>query len=217
MSLAELIVTMSISTLILTVAATLFTVSLGQSRVAAAKTTSGSDARIGMEIVSRDLRVAIAPVPAVPAVSSAAADQLTFYISRGTSTATTDPTITKVWFWIDSVARCLRKATAPATLSGGAYGPAARPLGTCVARGTINADGSALFTYYPRATTGTPTPLPLALSAGSVAAADLSRVASVDVSLKVTTVSDRTVRPSELRERITLANVTNDLERKGSS
>lgn len=216
-SLAELIVATAICALVLTVAGTLFTATLRQSRVAAAKTTSGSDARIGMEIVSRDLRVAIAPATNVPAVSSATATDLTFFTSRGPSTATSDPIITKVWLWIDTAASCLRRATAPATSVGPDYGPAARPPGSCVARGTINAGGTALFTYYPRATTATPSPAPLVLPSESVPAADLPRVAAVNIILKVTTVSDATVTPSELRGQVTLINVTNDLERKGLS
>lgn len=206
---------MAVSSLVLAVAAGLFTTTLRQNRFAAAKTTSGSDARVGIEAVARDLRVAVAPSSTVPAVELATPTQVTFFTSRGVSTAASDPAITKVWYWIDSSARCLRRATAPATLAAGAYGPAARPTGACVAPGDINVDGSAVFTYFRRVTAAVPTPTALPLTAGSVAAADLPQVASVQITLKVTARADKTVPPTEIRHQVTLANVTNDLQRKG--
>ena len=59
-SLIELIIVMTLLSLVTTLIATVFVSSLRQNRTVTAKTTSTADARIAMEALSRDLRVALA-------------------------------------------------------------------------------------------------------------------------------------------------------------
>jgi type II secretory pathway pseudopilin PulG len=207
MSLAELVVAMAVTSLVLAVGAVMFTGTLRSHQYARAKTTSGSDARIAMEALSRDLRVAVVPVGEPSAVLLATPDQVTFYRSKGAATATTDPTIDKVWYWVDAASHCLRRATATA-VSG--IWPTARPAGGCVARGDLNGE---VFTYYPVTTTATPSPSPLVAPSASVAAGSLPAVAAVGIQLRVTATDWPSIAPTEVTQRVTLTNVTIALQR----
>jgi Tfp pilus assembly protein PilW len=210
-SLAELLVTMAVTSLVLVMGGAMYAGTLRTSQLAQAKTTSSSDARIAMEALSRDLRVAITPTAAPSAFVLAAPDQVTFYRSRGAATATTDPVVDKVWYWVDAAAHCLRRATALKAATGW---PTARPAGGCIAQGDLNTD---VFTYYPLTTTATPSPSALATPPASVADSSLPSVAAVGVRLRVRATAWPSVTPTELTQRVTLTNVTNDLQRAGTT
>lgn len=213
-SLIEMIIVMTLLSLVVTLVATVFVSSLRQNRTVIAKTTSTADARIAMEALSRDLRVALPPDGASPAVSKAEPGHVEYYAALGASTATTDPLPSRVDFSIDSTVRCLRRDITPAVQVGANLTwPASGTVSTCVALGDVNADGSALFTYLPLATVLVPNPPAFDASApGGVAATNLSSIASVRINLRVTDTTSPAVPPTLVQGQVSLINVVNELQ-----
>lgn len=219
LSLGELVVTMFITSLVLAVGATMFVSTLQQSSFARSKVNATSSARIAMESVSRDVRVAVRPTDATPAISFAGARELIMYVSRGASTGATSPVPTKVWYWVNPSSGCLMRASAVGTLSGGAYtwpADSPRPTGGCVTAGRFNTDGSALFTYYPLMTTSVPSPAPVVpTGTSSLTAAQRVTLASVTVTVRVSDPDATTVRPVVVSESVSMINLVNYLKSEG--
>lgn len=213
-SLIELIIVMALLSLVMTLVATVFISSLREGQTVSAKTTSTADARIAMEALSRDLRVAISPDGTSPAISTAEPRRVTYYAALGASSATTDPLPSLVDFGIDTTARCLRRSITPAVLVGSTLTwPAAGTVSTCVARGDINATGGPLFTYLPLATVLVPDPPPFdSTPPGGVVSSDLSKIASVQITLAVTDAQLAAVAPTLVQGQVSLINVVNKLK-----
>jgi prepilin-type N-terminal cleavage/methylation domain-containing protein len=206
MSLAELLVAMAVTSLVLVMGGAMFAGTYRTTQIAQAKTTSSSDARIAMELLSRDLRVAIKPSGQPSAIVFAGPDQVTFFRSRGPATPTTDPVVDKLWYWVDASAHCLARATAVQGVGGW---PTTRPAGGCVAQGDLHPE---IFTYFP-VTTGPTPPAALAPAGSVIDGGALPQVAAVDIRLKVTATGVGPAATTELTQHVTLTNVTNDLQR----
>lgn len=217
LSLAELVVTMLVTSLILVVAASLFTSTLRQNRVAAAKTNSTSGARIAMEALSRDLRVTIEPIVGIPAISFAGRREIIFYASRGASSGVTSPIPTKIRYWIDSSSGCLRRNLTAATITAGVASwpddTALRTVaGTCVVHNAFNAGDAALLQYYPLATPTAPVPLAMPpTGTASLSLNDRQAVAAMAISVTVTDPAAPTVAATKVTKTVTLINLTNTL------
>lgn len=205
MSLTELIIAMMIASIVLVGVGALFVSSLRQNRTVTAKTTSTADARIGMEAMTRTLRVAVVPSGNASAFNSPLAtpvssSRVSFYSSLGAVTGTTDPLPTLVTFYYDATKKCLVREMTP---SGGSLSS------VCIARGGINLSGDPLFTYYPLAADGTVSTTPYATSAIT---SNLPTIASVAINLQVTDLASPTVPPTKLQDQVTLINIATALQ-----
>jgi len=210
---------MAISGMVLGVAATMFVSTLQQNRTVTGKTTSSADARIAMEALTRNLRFAVSPGVALDGVDKAAftvagARTLTFYTSRGAVTEAADPSPSLVTYAIDTARQCLsRNITTAAVAADGSLSWTPVPAGaTCVARGGINSDGSALFSYYPLVTTIAPSPGAIALVSGEVQSADLISIAGVRITLSDTDIANPAVKPTTVQTMVIPVNLINQLK-----
>jgi prepilin-type N-terminal cleavage/methylation domain-containing protein len=208
-SLAEMLIAMSIASIIMLAIGTLFVSSLRQNRTVSGKTTSTSDARIAMEAMTRALRVASIPPGKPAALITATTTSLSFYSSLGTSTATNDPKPSLVTFTVDTTRRCLWREVTPATVVGTTWSwPTTSKKSGCVARGDFNTDGTPVFTYFPLAADDTVSTTAYAQSA---VAANLGNVASVGLAVEVGDTRYPAVGPSTLQDQVTLINVATAL------
>jgi hypothetical protein len=216
-TLVEVSVTMVLGALVLTLIGSLFMSSLRQNRTVTARTMATADARIALEGLTRDLRVAIAPNASTPAMIFAGPRQVTFYASRGPSTATTDPRPSKVDYQIDTGAACLRRTITTAAVAGNGTvsWPAANARSTCLARGVFNAGSAQLFTYWPWSKTGTPAPTAFPMSGGQVSAASLDDIASVQITLTNADTANPAVKPVRLTDQVSLMNVIETIKQAG--
>ena len=204
LSLMELLVGMTIASIVLLGVGTLFVSSLRQNRTVTAKTTSTADARVGMEALTRDLRVAVVPSGQTttfnsPIATPVSSSRVSFYSSLGATTATTDPKPTLVTFYYDATKKCLVREMTP---FGGSL------TSNCLARGLINVSGAPLFTYYPLAADGTVSTTPYDPTAIT---SNLGTIASVAIKLQVTDPANPSVRPTELDDQVTLINILSAL------
>ncbi|MDP9219012.1 MAG: prepilin-type N-terminal cleavage/methylation domain-containing protein, partial [Actinomycetota bacterium] len=77
LSLTELLITMMLASILMLAVGTMFVSGLRQNRTVSGKTTSTADARIAMEAMTRELRVATIPPGQVAAVVSASPTAVT--------------------------------------------------------------------------------------------------------------------------------------------
>jgi Tfp pilus assembly protein PilW len=205
MSLMELIIAMSVASIVLLGVGTLFVSSLRQNRTVMAKTTTTADARIGMEAMTRDIRVAVVPSGGTspfnsPVGTPVSSSRISVYSSLGAVTGTTDPQPTLVTFYYDATKKCLVRELTPASGS---------LTWTCIARGTINASGDPLFTYYPLAADGT---VSTTAYAPSAITSNLPTIASVAINLQVTDTANPSVLPTKLQDQVSMINVVTALQ-----
>jgi type II secretory pathway pseudopilin PulG len=198
----ELLVVMMLASILMLAIGTMFVSSLRQNRTVTGKTTSTADARIAMEAMTRELRVATVPPGQPAAIVSASPTAVTFYSSIGASTQTTDPRPSLVTLRIDSTNRCLWREMTPATVVGTTWSwPTTNKVQGCVARGDI---ASPLFTYYPINPDDTISTTAFATSALS---ANLANIVAVGLSLSVTDTFNPGVLPTSLQDQVTLINI----------
>lgn len=205
LSLAELVVAMAVASVVLMGVGTMFVSSLRQNRTITAKTITTADARIGMEAMTRALRVAVVPSAGTspfnsPVGTPVSSSRVSVYSSLGAVTGTTDPLPTLVTFYYDATKKCLVREMTPSSGS---------LSSTCIARGIINASGDALFTYYPLAADGTVSTTPYAPSAIT---SNLATIASVAINLQVTDPDNASVRPTKLQDQVTMINIATRLQ-----
>jgi prepilin-type N-terminal cleavage/methylation domain-containing protein len=205
LSLTELIIAMAIASVVLVGVSTMFVSSLRQNRTVTAKTITTADARIGMEAMTRSLRVAVLPSGGTspfnsPVGTPVSSSRVSFYSSLGAVTGTTDPLPTLVTFYYDATKKCLVREMTPSSGS---------LASTCIARGLINTSGAALFTYYPLASDGSISSTPYAASAITT---NLPTIASVAINLEVTDPDNPKVRPTKLQDQVTMINVATALQ-----
>jgi prepilin-type N-terminal cleavage/methylation domain-containing protein len=205
MSLTELLIAMLIGSIVLVGVGSLFVSSLRQNRTVTAKTTTTADARIGMEALTRSLRVAVVPSGGTspfnsPVATPISSSRISVYSSLGAVTGTTDPLPTLVTFYYDATKKCLVREMTPSSGS---------LSSVCIARGNINLSGDPLFTYYPLAADGTVSPTPYATTAIT---SNLPTIASVAINLQVTDPANPAVLPTKLQDQVTLINVATALQ-----
>jgi Tfp pilus assembly protein PilW len=204
LSLAEMLIAMMMASVVLLTLGSLFISSFRENRTVIGKTTSTADARIAMEAMTRELRVAAVPPGQATAITSATATAVTFYASIGTTTATTDPQPQLVTLRIDNTNHCLWREITPATVVGTVWSwPAANKAAGCVARGNINASGADLFTYYPLNSDGSIGTTPFTAAQLST---NLGKIGAVGLTLSVTDTANPTVNPTVLQDQVTLIN-----------
>lgn len=142
-TLVELLVSMVIASMVFAVGGMMLTSTLRQRQLAYAKTTSQGDSRIAVELLTRDLRVAV-PAPGSATMSAfafASPTKVTFYSRAGGTT----PLISQITYEIDASTKCLRRTTIPYTA--GVF-PVSAAKSRCVAPGLVNSSGQSLFSFH---------------------------------------------------------------------
>jgi Tfp pilus assembly protein PilW len=203
-SLVELVVTMAVGSIVLLALGTTFTGSLRTSGEATNRISNTAELRLGLDTVARRLRVAVPPRTGGVAVVEAKPRSVRFYASLSTPGDTGDKPPVLVEYAITPT--CLQeKLTTPTGTSelNWSWSPGASTSTTCLARGAVNADGSALFAFYA---TGNLTATALGDATG-VAAGDLAKIASVAVHGSVKASATSTTPSTSARTRVTLTNL----------
>lgn len=206
LSLVELMVTMAISSIVLAGVSTVFIGAVRTLRSVQAQTSSSADARIGMEAITRSLRVAIRPEGQPSALVSATSNGITFFamINRTGADTTAALTPTKIAYAYDAGTACLNETRTPA--SGAApYVWTTGSTTRCLLRSTV----APTFAYYttPVLATGGVDIAPLTVPGGGLAAAELLTVQSIQVTLVVKDPANPTLPGVTSLSRITLTNV----------
>jgi type II secretory pathway component PulJ len=165
LSLVELAVAMFIASILLGGVATVFIGTLRASRTVNVKTSTGADARLASEAMSRTLKVATAPYGENSAFVSATATDMSFYalLNRTGSASAAEPVATLVTYAWSSAANCLYESQTPglaisSPASGGPYftWPASARKSKCLLR-TTSAPSFSYYASYTNASTNTPT------------------------------------------------------------
>jgi len=197
-SLVELVVTMAVGSILLTAVATVFVGTLRAVRTTTVKTSTAADVRLGMEAMTRTLRVAVQPTQTSPALVTATPSSLSFYTLINRTGATTQPAPTLVEYGWDGT--CVTEAqTPPRTLTnppaaGPAYAWDTGRRSKCLFRTSV----APQFTYYADGVTTTPL---------TVSSANLGEVQSVQAVLTARDAGNSDVNPVVSTMRVTLRNV----------
>lgn len=215
-SLAELLVVMLVSSVVLVAVGTTFATSLRLTTDVNSRTATTADARLAAEAVARRLRVAVRPPSASSVFVSASPTAVRFYASLASNGGypTVGPTgvvaalaPTLVDYRVDPVTSCLRETLTrgvPVTAPDGSvtYAFGGPSTGRCVAVSQVVTGGAPLFSYFTTGTSATP----LNVGSGSTDPAVLDTVRSVAVDLRLRETSRPGVRPMQVQTRVFLSN-----------
>jgi hypothetical protein len=203
LTVVELAVASAVGSLLLAVVATLVIGALHSIDVLTVRSGTVGDARIALEAMSRNIRVATRPPGASAPIVSASATQLSFWalLHRGGSPTDAPPTPTFVKYGYNG--QCVTQSLTPAasgTLT--VTTPAVTTPPTCLLRTTR----PPVFSYYAAGdSTATASPLP---ANPQLASADLLRAGSVRVLIEVQDPRRPDVAPLPVTVQVTLENVT---------
>ena len=206
-SLAELLVVMAVSGVLLLALGAVFVGTARTTGDAQARNAATADTRLALDTIGRRLRVAVKPPGQPSVIASAGARSLSFYASVMPAGTTTVPLPTLVQYEV--VGDCLRErrtAGSWLTTDPPVVQWTAAPVDTCLARGAVNADGAPLFEYLTSATSATPLPL----SGGVLSTVAREQVLSVHVRLALSAPGGRAARTNQARTRVTLVNRLNE-------
>lgn len=216
-SLAELLVVMAISSVLLLAVGTIFTTSLKLTKDVNSRTGATTDAKLAMDTAARRLRVAVRPKEnadsITPMLVSASATSIKFYASVSPTGTTTAVLPTLIEYSIDATSGCFREARTPATSTTSSgqttlTWPVSSRRSRCLVFGQVNAGGAGVFTYYaaPAATT------PIALVGGQLPATSLNEVRSIALRMTVRDTALSEARPTTVETRVGLVNrITEDV------
>lgn len=208
LTLAELAVSMIIVSVILAVGGAMMISTVRERSVSDAHTASQADARQIVEMLTRDLGVAVPPPSGASksAVAFAGARKITFY----TLTGSTSQVISMVTYEVDATSQCLRRTIIPQ--SGNTF-PASSAITQCVAPGPVNTGGEDIFSYYNVRTSASVTPTEIVPPAAGYSVptneATVKYIGGVEVTLWVRAEDAPTVTPTVVDQWITLANQSN--------
>ncbi|MEJ2579246.1 MAG: prepilin-type N-terminal cleavage/methylation domain-containing protein [Kineosporiaceae bacterium] len=215
MSLVELAVAMAISTIVLAALGAVFVSTISVVRTTGSQTSTSADARIGMEAMTRSLRVAIRPDGLATALAVADSSAVSVYSLLNRTGATAPATLapTLVEYTYDGT--CVWEAQTPArTLSSPASGGPYYAWDTgrtekCLLRTTV----APHFAYYttPVLSTGGTDVAPLTVPGGGLDEASRATVVSVQITLVVRDAANPDLPGVTDLSRVTLTNVIADL------
>jgi Tfp pilus assembly protein PilW len=194
----ELLVAMMVGSILLAGVATVFIGTLRAVRTVNVKTASAADLRLGMEAMTRTLRVAVQPAGTDAAVVSSTASSISFYALLNRTTATTQPAPTLVEYAWNGT--CVTEAQTPArtlaspATNGPLYAWDTGRQSKCLFRTAV----APVFTYYGDGVTTT------ALNLTTASRADIE---SVQVALTARDAANSDVSPVTSTARVTLRNV----------
>jgi prepilin-type N-terminal cleavage/methylation domain-containing protein len=208
MTLIELLVAVSVASVLLAGVATVFVGTLRGVTTTTVKTATGADVRIAIEAMTRTLKVADVPRGEAAAFVSATTTGLSFYalLNRTGTASTTQPVPTLVQYGFSPATNCVNESQTPATTIasppvGGPYyqWPAANTTTRCLLRTST----APVFTYYPA---GTLSATALDASAG-LSSANLDAVRSVGLLLTATDPANPGIVGVPAENRVTLENL----------
>lgn len=210
LTLPELVVSMMISTLVFVLGATMLTTTLRERRFGDARTTSQADARVAVELLTRDLRTAVPPpnTSSSSAFAFAAPRKITFYTRSGGATTV----YSKITYEVDATSNCLRRTVIRGTGSPVTF-PSTNASTRCAAPGGVNTGGEALFSFYRLRVDASTAPTEItAPSAGYSTPTDdatLKFIASVRLTMHLRAQGAPTVSGTVVDQWVTLINQSN--------
>jgi prepilin-type N-terminal cleavage/methylation domain-containing protein len=223
--LAELMVSMALFSIAVAAVAAVLIGTLDTVRFTTTKNRVTADARIGMDAVSRSLRVAVQPPGEDAAIVSATASGVSFYSSLDRGGAQTPDRPTKVTYAHGALGgrTCLLETQVPASDNTGADS-ATKPFvwtSTGVTTCLVETATAPAFAYYDTGrltdpTTGADTS-PLPVPSSGLELVDRQRVVSVQVDLAGEAAGAGDVPPVFARDRVTLSNLIEDLDSGGTA
>jgi Tfp pilus assembly protein PilW len=215
MSLVELSVTMLIAGIVIAAVGAVFISTVDVVRTTGSQTSTAADARIGMEAMTRSLRVAVRPDGLPSAFQSAESGHVAFYalLNRTGTDAPEDLAPTLVEYTYDGT--CVLEAQTPGTAltsppdGGPYYSWTTGRTEKCLLRTTV----APAFAYYdtPVLATGGVDVAPLTVPASGLSSAVSATVVSVQVTLVVTDAQNPDLPGVTNLSRVTLTNVVTDL------
>lgn len=190
---------MMVVSIALACASGLLMASIKQNRLAVGKADSQADSRVIIETLTRDLRVAVPnPAGGTTTFTTASATSMTFFTSRG---ATADLPL-MVTYDVNPSNSCLRRSTIAPTMVGSVVTYNASAAKTnCIAFGRISTTSTPIFTYFTIAPKGV-------VGAASLPA-DIAKIGSVQIQLRITSPVQPTVTPTVVSDTVTLINQSN--------
>jgi prepilin-type N-terminal cleavage/methylation domain-containing protein len=208
LTLVELIAAMALGSLVLALLATVVVSMSRGVRTVTATTTSAADRRVGLEEMSRMLRVAYRPAGEPSAIVSATATSVSFYALVDRTGGANPPPPVLVTYTFDGT--CVResktagRALGTVSPTGELYAWDATPSVDCLLR-TSRAPG---FTYYSSGalTAASADPVPLTVPPAGLALMSRQSVQSVTVTLNGDA-GDADVGAVAVRSKVTLQNV----------
>jgi Tfp pilus assembly protein PilW len=215
MSLVELSVTMFIAGVVLAAVGAVFVATVDVVRTTGSQTSTSADSRIGMEAMSRSLRVAIRPDGLASAFEKADTDEVSFYamLNRTGTDATEDLAPTLVEYYFDGT--CVLEAQTPGTAlaspadGGPYYSWTTGRIEKCLLR-TTEAPTFAFYDTPVIATSGTDVS-PLTVPSGGLTSTISATVTSVQITLVAKDADNSDLPGATSLSRVTLTNVVTDL------
>jgi prepilin-type N-terminal cleavage/methylation domain-containing protein len=216
LTLVELSVSMMIIAVISLAVGTVTVGSFKAVRNATVKISSGADARLAMETLSRTLRVAALPTGESSAITVGGFDSISFYALLSRTAAASTPLPTLVEYYRDAATNCLMEAQTPARVLSVPAGTSIYAWDTgrvkhCVARtAQVPSAAHPWFSYYTsgQLLSGGSATLPLTVPTGGLVLGDRQGVRSVEVSLTVIDPNSPTITGVSDKVRVTLGNVS---------
>ena len=204
--LPELLVSMSIGSVLLLALGTTFAGTLRTSSVARSRVADTAEVRSALDVMSRRLRLAVRPSTGLAAFEVAEPRQVRFYASLGAGVAEPAPTLVEYAVVSVPSGRCLqeRLTTPTATANPAApwsWTPGASTRTTCLARGSVNPGSARLFRFYATGALGAP---PLA---DTLTGSALDGIGSVELSTSVRPSPTSTVPVTSASTRVSLVNL----------
>lgn len=198
-TLVELVVAASLTSLVAALTVGVFTGALRTLRHSSVRNATAADVRVAMEQLTRELRVATVPDGDPAALVSATPTALSFYTAINRTG--TDVYPYRIDYTYDGT--CLRATRTPSVDAAGTL-DVTRAATTCLLRTTIGPT----FTYYRSgaiSVNGIETPA-IDASAG-LSVAELAATRSIEITVTGQNAQDTDIAGTQLRSRVTLTNV----------
>ena len=205
LSLAELVVTMFLGSLVLGVLGTTFAAGRGTTSGISARTTNTQQERAALNSLTKNLRVAAAPDPASSSPQApfcyARPSEVLFY----TNTAPGSP-VTLVRFSVDANGNLIeQQQPAPTSSTFAPCSTTTFAINRTLASNVLTTPG--IFTFNTTATTALPTGVPLVfVGTTGLATADLAKVDTISISLRIQTPTNPVVPATTVQTQVRLPN-----------
>jgi hypothetical protein len=204
LSLAELVVTMFLGSLVLSVLGTSFAVSRGATSGISARTTNTMQERTALNALTKNLRAAVAPdaASATPPFCYAQPSAVLFY----TNTAPGNPA-TLVKYSVDASKNLIeQQQPAPTATTWAPCSTTTFAITRTLANNVAISPGIFTFNTTPTVASPNGAPLPFVGSPAALSLADTSRVDTITISLDVQTPSSPTVPATTVITQVRLPN-----------
>lgn len=208
MTLIELLVAMSVGSVVLAGVAAVFVATLRGVTTTNVKASTGADVRVAIEAMTRTIKVADVPNGETSAFRSASSSGLAFYalLNRSGTASVSQPVPTFVQYSWSSATNCLSEAQTPGTsiVNPNVGGPYYQWLASAtVTRCLLRTTTAPVFTYYP---TGDPDSV-AALPAGTLSTANLALVRGVGLYVTATDPANPGIPGIPAQNRVALENL----------